>query len=416
MLMGISLLSLLVLSSAFVHSANASSTLVKTVTLVGGGGMVYDSGRNEIFIGGDGVLFSDSTYNETPSGSNNSLTIEAYDSVMGELWGSVENTQTYVFNITVVSDTTFKTIGNIPLPYSFVPVYPSTMVYDSGKGEVFVMLDNGTMLVVSDETDEVVAQIQGAGGATLAYDSGAGEIWVDGSTAGLTAVSDSTNKIVANVTVPGLSSLPGPIVYDSAKGEIWLTDNYNGEIEVISDTANQIVAKVSCPTPSCAPSLGSAISTATWPILYDSGNGEVYAAYNPASGPNSDLTVISDSTNTIIQSITLPKANGTHGVYDMIYDPGNGDIIAETSGSTASPTSVPPSTFFVVSDGTTATASSGQATTSTSSQISSTSSSPTSTKTALSVDFVGVVAISMAVISLAFFVGPNRYRNRPYRS
>ena len=114
---------------------------------------------------------------------------------------------------------------------------PSALIYDSGKGEVFV-LDwyTGNFSVISDSTNKVVATIplgNDIGISGLAYVSGKGEIWVTHYPNGrsnnpsnfITVISDSTNEVVS--TIP-LSDNGYVMEYDWGRGEIFVvTTTFN---------------------------------------------------------------------------------------------------------------------------------------------------------------------------------------------
>lgn len=60
--------------------------------------------------------------------------------------------------------------------------------------------------------------------------------------ASISVISDSTNNIVpTNITV---GSSPADIAYDSAKGEMFVSDSAANTVLVISDTTNSIVADI----------------------------------------------------------------------------------------------------------------------------------------------------------------------------
>ena len=68
--------------------------------------------------------------------------------------------------------------------------------------------------------------------AYVAYDSGKGVIVVNLNGSTTSVISDSTNTVIATVST---GSVPGPMVYDSGKGELFCITR--GGILVISDSA-----------------------------------------------------------------------------------------------------------------------------------------------------------------------------------
>ena len=119
----------------------------------------------------------------------------------------------------------------LPQP-SLSEAFPLALAYDSSKGEVFVFNGGGTVSVISDTTNAVVATVTGLASSdslsslypiTIAYDSGKGEIFASNAT-----ISDSTNAVVAGpppYTYPqnggSVAQNFGDVAYDSGKGEMF---------------------------------------------------------------------------------------------------------------------------------------------------------------------------------------------------
>ncbi len=96
------------------------------------------------------------------------------------------------------------------------------VAYDSGMGEVFVTSLVGTVSVISDVTNTVVATIpvgaSGPYGVGVAYDSGMGEVLVTNFGVNtVSVISDVSNTVVATIPV-GLQPLG--VAYDSGMGEV----------------------------------------------------------------------------------------------------------------------------------------------------------------------------------------------------
>jgi DNA-binding beta-propeller fold protein YncE len=96
--------------------------------------------------------------------------------------------------------------------------YPSDLAYDLAKGAIFFSRSsavlfgsmNGTVWVLSDNTNAIVATVNLAHGSSsgIAYDSAKGEIFVANSDGTAFVISDS---ILPNVTPsPTTSALPSP--------------------------------------------------------------------------------------------------------------------------------------------------------------------------------------------------------------
>lgn len=193
------------------------------------------------------------------------------------------------------------------------------MAYDSGKGEIYVSGFSG-LSVVSDSSNQVVGTVAIPGYEgyleDAAYDSGQNEIFVASGNANAQGVppavwvfSDSTNSIVANVT-SGIWWVPWGVVYDSVKGEIFLTDAGNGQnvfggVYVVSDSNNSVIASIG-------------VGNFPEEMAYDSGMGEIFVANTGSSS----ISVISDSTNTVVATISGVYASG------LAYDSSKGEIFA----------------------------------------------------------------------------------------
>ena len=160
------------------------------------------------------------------------------------------------------------------------------IIYDSGKGEIYVTNSFGTIFVISDSSNNVIANLSLGGNTgiepnTVAYDSGKGELFVTNPNVGVlngspyvisngtvSVISDKTNTVVADLTLEGTN--PEAIAYDSGKSEIFVSEsnpNNGGQVSVISDSNNAVVATI----PIGFNPIG---------MVYDSNKGEIYAT-NP---------------------------------------------------------------------------------------------------------------------------------------
>ena len=139
----------------------------------------------------------------------------------------------------------------------------------------------------------------------------------------MSVISDATNSVVA--TVP-LGDFPGAIAYDSAKGEMFVTnDGRNpsdvsasntavGMISVISDETNTVVANVSVgPFPDG--------------IAYDSAKGELFVSSSGSTASRGSVSIISDATNTVTASVPVDDAGA------IAYDSGKGELFVVTPNS-----------------------------------------------------------------------------------
>lgn len=216
-------------------------------------------------------------------------------------------------NLSVVSDTTYRTVRTIVLPES-----PLATTYDSGKGEVLVGYSSSRNIsVVSDSNDSVVANVTISENPytevdSLAYDSGKGEVFVgffsptpNGWSYGLAVVSDQTNKVVATISVESEVSL----VYDPAKGLVFATQPSEDNIAVISDVSNQILMT---------------IPVHAWDGVYDPPKGELF--FEGGQG----IEVLNDTSSRVVANVTLQF--GMVGPNGLTYDEGSGQVAVEILG------------------------------------------------------------------------------------
>jgi YVTN family beta-propeller protein len=191
------------------------------------------------------------------------------------------------------------------------------MAYDSGKGEIFASNYNGTVSVISDSSNEVVANVNVGGTPdSITYDSGKGEVFVVNDASGIVSViSDTNNTVIANITVRKQGNVIGPIrlAYDSAKGEIFAShcdqglyiNGNTGIVSVISDSNNTVVANIS-------------VDGIPEDIAYSNSRGEIFVVgINPASQQsNCVVSIIADFSNTVIDSLHLDAGSATAIAYD----------------------------------------------------------------------------------------------------
>lgn len=226
----------------------------------------------------------------------------AYDSGKGEVF--VTNLASN--NVSVISATTDKVVGTINVGSN-----PNDVVYDAAKGEVFVENSgNSNLSVISDKTNTVVSAVSaGSNPDGLAYDSGTGQLFVasPGSNS-LDVISDATNAFVTGVNV-GIH--PWGVTYDRGKGEIFVANYDSNTVSVISDSTDAVVATV---------------SVGSFPIgvTYDSAKGEVFVT----NAGSNNLTVISDATNKVVANIGV--GSSPQGV---AYDGNYGEIAVTNSGT-----------------------------------------------------------------------------------
>jgi DNA-binding beta-propeller fold protein YncE len=217
--------------------------------------------------------------------------------------------------IAVISTTNGRLLGSIPTTRTV-----SSMALDTGTGEIFASTESGNITVISLATDQVVANLslgEGIYGYSLAYDSGRGEVFVlatnDSSSASRLSfalvISDETDRVVANVTVGyGAQQL----AYDSAQGYVFVDNSQSANISVISDTTDRLVSTISLPA-----------STEYFNLVYDPIAGLVFVSDNFYEQP---ILRISASTLSIVSNISVADSAD-----DMVADSNTGEVFAATN-------------------------------------------------------------------------------------
>lgn len=245
--------------------------------------ITYDSGRDEIFVanytyGTPGVpVYVISCTTLGLVGTIQELgfsTVEfAYDSGKGEVYASYSDTE-----VAIISDVSDRVVGNLSGWDS------NGVAYDSSKGEVFISSRLGNnVTAVSDTNNSVLGTTllsPDVGGGSLVYDSEAGEIYVIGGWL-VFAVSDTTYKVVGTVS-PG--AWPAAMAYDSARGEVFVTNYKSNNVSVIADSPSQSVSF----TPYVEiVLLFLAIGVVTWVLLWRSRKRRANGERKPAPGTGS---------------------------------------------------------------------------------------------------------------------------------
>ena len=283
--------------------SDSNNTVVATVPVgTEPTGVAYDFGKSEIFVtnAGSGTV---SVISDTKNAVVANVTVGAnpvgvaYDSGKGEIfvanWG--DNT------VSVISDTNNAVLATVPTGTNFIGQIspagspePIGVTYDSAKGEIYVVnsyphtISGGTVSVISDSNNTVLTSILvGIDPYYAAYDSGKGEVFVtnDGDVF-VSVISDSTNAVVANVTLPQGAIGSWGIAYDSGKSEIFIVNQY-GKVYVLSDSPNGLIETVNLSNATI--SVGN-----THSIAYDANKGEMFVT----DEGDGNILVLSDSSNT----------------------------------------------------------------------------------------------------------------------
>ena len=179
----------------------------------------------------------------------------AYDAAKGELFVtnagrnpsdiSAANFNTGV--VSVISDATNTVVATVP-----VGPFPQGIAYDSIKGELFVTNGGktatssspataGSVSVISDKTNTVIATAKLPNAGEVAYDSGKNELFVvTGSTNSVSIISDTTNSVTGTKAA---GSSPYALAYDPAQNEIFVTNTDASTVTIISDATTTAPSK-----------------------------------------------------------------------------------------------------------------------------------------------------------------------------
>ena len=244
---------------------------------------------------------------------------------------------------------------------------PAGIAYDSKMGEMFVANhDDNTVSVILDNNildnkNAVVATVKvGTWPTSVAYDSGQGEIYVVSNVGGsISVIDENTNNVIATVT--GLTYSPNDIVYDSAMKKLFVAESQNGSnngaVDVIDDISHKVIKTIATKGADtvivCDAAQGElftpgdgqniyAISDSTYdvttiplasypgPAAYDPAKREIFVSLPIGETYTSGYSVITDSNNTVIKTITTSHPG------DFAYNSVKGEMYAETANNTIS--------------------------------------------------------------------------------
>ena len=220
-------------------------------------------------------------------------------------------------SVTVMSDSNNDVILTIPLATlaqdplnEHLKDVPSDILYDPGKNAVYATHFNA-IEVIDDRTHTITATIpiqkpynQTFGAGELVYDSGKGEIFVCDRSNKVYVINDTTNTVSATITVQdGHNGDLRDMAYDPTTGEIYVSNAWYNTVAVISDATNTVVATVP---------VGNGCNGVAYAPT-ENGTGLIYVAN---TGSNT-ISVISDATHTVVDTLT-----SVHHPMRMVYDEG----------------------------------------------------------------------------------------------
>jgi YVTN family beta-propeller protein len=300
--------------SANVSVVDDSTNSVVATVILGASpmNMAYDGGKGEMFVADEGSA-SVSVINGT---TNRAVALAAvgdlpesvaYDGNSGNVFATVSYAGETGIN--VISDSSNSVVAT-----ALAGVNPQGVAYDSGKGEVFVANYGSASLSVINSSTYAAAGLVNThpyDPVSLVYDSGKGVLYVTLSNmfggSALGVVNDSTNSVTELISV---GNAPEELAYDSARGEIFVTNSASDNVSVINDTTDTVVATIG-------------LTGGPYGIACDSANGEIFVSY----GNSNSVTVISDATDRVVANVTV-------GAFPsgLAFDPSNRDMYVSNWG------------------------------------------------------------------------------------
>jgi DNA-binding beta-propeller fold protein YncE len=247
-----------------------------------------------------------------------------YDAGSGNLYVANDGSN----DVSVVSAATGVTVANVS-----VGSYTTEILYDLGAGLVFAMTQSGMLAVISTTSNSIagVVQLYSFPWGSV-YDSGKGEVFVTnsgrtlsgyGANGSILVINGTTDHEIASIEI-GLNAVM--LAYDRAKGEVFVAASGSRNISVISDTTDTIIANVT-------------VGYLPAAVAYDGGRGEVFV------GDSTDnISIINDTSNTVVANISLggpaagfayvePKGEvyATHGANLSVINDSTNTVVANLS-------------------------------------------------------------------------------------
>lgn len=210
---------------------------------------------------------------------------------------------------------------------------PLPPVFDSANGELYVALSSGdTVAVISGETLVSTVRVGGSP-STPFFDPQNGDIYVPfySSAEFVSVISGATNTVIANIT-SGAQDFVGR-VFDPTNGDIYLIGNNQqgaGLVQIIAGETNTLVSNLTLDFATCnfspRPLTQFAPCTQDGPSspVFDSANGDIYVS----NGGGDTVSVISGATNSLVTNVVVGGGPGT-----PILDSANGDIYVPVGGA-----------------------------------------------------------------------------------
>ena len=219
-----------------------------------------------------------------------------------------------LITITIFVLSAANTVHAQTLVSTGIGVYPTGVAYDPSTNQVYVVNpDAGTISVISDNSNTVTQTITGLTSTpyAMAYDSNTNEMYVS-SSGGVYVIPD--NSASPSATIPIAQGCIG-IAYDSGTHEIYVCDSYTMNVSVISDSSNTIVRNIT-------------INSYAGSLAYDSVKKEMFVSVTIGV----DVSIIPDNSNSVTKTIKvatnpyLPPGSLVYDSKGKIYVTNSTDI------------------------------------------------------------------------------------------
>jgi YVTN family beta-propeller protein len=249
----------------------------------------------------------------------------AFDPKNGNLYVTNSRDKT----VSVISGQNNTVIRTIPccVQYTYNKVTPSGIAFDSANGNLYVtssaesppVISSGGVSVISGQNNTVIRNIPccAADGSPwgIAFDSANGNLYVTNTQDfSVSVISGKNNTVIGSPIMVGKVPPAGPyaIAFDSANGNLYVPILHNYTVTVILGKNNTV--------------LGGPIHVGSYPtgIAFDSANGNLYVT----NFYNNTVSVISGKNNTVIGSPVMVGKDP----YGVAFDPKNGNLYVTNSG------------------------------------------------------------------------------------
>jgi YVTN family beta-propeller protein len=228
-----------------------------------------------------------------------------------------------VINVWDVDVTVLNGSTDTPLPTTIVLSWePVASAFDPANGRLYVAATHeipyydstpGVLLAIDPKTERLVAPPAPVGirPQSVVYDSANGNLYVSNSGSdNISVVNGTTARPIASISlgcVPVCQN-PGAEVWDPSTGLLFVADLYGGDVSVVATATNSLAASIPV---SSASASGS--------IALDPAAGRLFVG-NPYG---SNITVIATANQSVVGTIAIPNSYPAA----LLFDPADGVLV-----------------------------------------------------------------------------------------